>query len=658
MPPPRPNRAPPPRAGKPPVKPGPLPAKAGPPGKPSAPLPAKAAPPPPPPTLGTVKPSTRIAAAKPPVPPKRAPPPPPALKTPAPPPVQSRPATRVGTVSTRRGSRPPPRPHPEVDDIEVDDGQLAAPVATSPGTRRTEALRAKASGDKRRLILILGGAALALIAVIALSAAWNPMKRSRQLAALDACRDPAQLEAALELASQFASEWGERSDYVVAAITSGRGPFEARVRLCRAGKHLRLLAQMLGDDQLTPAQRGLVCAALSELWPDDGSGPGVSPSLPAWALDPASDPALAEPALRLLVAMAPLDAEVHLSRAAADGNLSDERAVSVAVSLGLLLEKRNLGVAPLLTALGGAHRAALLASAPVAEVVRNNALPADAGKLLALLEKPDSVALGLAGLGGKRFQLSDSDGKERAELAQQLAPFLVADQDDAVLAGALLVVHRQRLIGSASQVIALLPRLATRRPAQLSKDDLADLLARSLVSARTPEAATVAGQMITALTEALDRTETRVLAIVALSRVQEASIPALRIALDGLAAYGDDGAAALGILVGTVYKRDDIVTAARRGSWSTVLAEDRRKRARYEGIQRWLADHGAESNARVDSEVMAANKAELGRMRDEIRGWSESNQPLPLGVTKASLDDLANKVQVLLYSVLKGTHAD
>ncbi len=622
--------------------PPPPPRRPGPPRPPTSKLVA----PPPPPAPGTVKPSTRVAAVK-------SPAPAPAPRTPPPPPSAGKAETEIARAPVPAKIQPkvPAKPitgrarRPAPVEAEGDDGDGSAVPARS---------RPRA-GNNRKLILIIAGLAVLLIGILVLSAAWNPMQRSSQLAALDACRSPERIEDAIGLAQEFSRTWGERSEYVATAIITGRGPVEARIQMCRDGRFLKLLAQLLSDEKLTPEQRGMVCAALSELWPDDGSGPGVSPGLPAWALNTDSPPALSGPALRLLVAMATPDAEANLSRAAADGKLTTERAIAIAVALGHVLEKRNLGVKPLLTALAGAHRAALLASPAVAECVRANAQPADAAALLALLASPDSVAIGLAGLGGKHFQIAEGDAKARADLTAELVPFLAPDKDDAVLAGALLVVHRQRLIGARTQVIALLPRLAKRRPEQLSKEDLADLLGKSLVSSKTPEAATAAEEMVAALTEALDNVATRNLAIVGLSRVQDPNITALRPALDGLAGFGDDGAAALDILVTRVYGREDIAKAGRSRGWSAVLAEDRRKRARYDAILRWLADHGDENNARVDSAVMAANKAELGRIRDEIRGWGESKDPLPLGVTRPTLDALANKVQILLNMVIKGT---
>jgi hypothetical protein len=594
---------------------------------PHRPITAKIGVPPAPPAPVAVKPSTRFATAK---TPASAPPPPP-------------PAKPAAKPVTSRVVRPRPPVPVEVDEDEVDDVDL-------------QQVRGKRGGGNRHLILIIGGFGLALVAIIALAMAWKPMQRSNQLAALDACRAPERAEEAHRLALAFAQEWGPRSEHVVAAIISGRGSFEARLDLCRAGGHLHLLAQMLGDDKLTPAQRGLGCAALSEMWPEDGGGPDAPPSLPAWALAPEADPALAGPALRLLVAIAAPDTDAHLARAAADGRISAERAVAAAIALCSVIDKRGGGVSALVTALDGPHRATLLALAPITACVRNNATPADTAKLVALFDKPDSLALGLAGLGGKRFQLSDGDSKARAELLAQIAPFLVPTADDALLAGALQVVHHHRLIGARNRVIALLPRLAKRRPAQLSKDDLVDLLGKSLVSARTPESAAAAEEVVTALADALDKADTRSLAIVALSRVQEQNVAALRSALDGLAGYGEDGAAALDILVGKVYDREDLVQASKSKGWSKILSEDRRKRARYDAIGRWLAEHAEETTARSEGAVIAANKAELGRMRDEVRGWLEAKDPLPIGIAKAKVDELANRVQLMLNMVIKATH--
>ena len=44
------------------------------------------------------------------------------------------------------------------------------------------------------------------------------------------------------------------------------------------------------------------------------------------------------------------------------------------------------------------------------------------------------------------------------------------------------------------------------------------------------------------------------------------------------------------------------------------------------------------------------------RMRTEIRGWLDAKDPLPLGVTKATLDELTNRIQLNLSMVIKATH--
>ena len=559
-----------------------------------------------------------------------------------------KPSTRVPSGRTPL-PQPPPPPPPR--------GPARSGAIRSASERDAESARARPNSSKRGPILIIAGVAVLLIGCLAVAAAWGPMQRSSQLAALDACRSPERIEEALRLAQAFSARWGERSEHVAEAIASGRGPVEARIQMCRDGRFIALLARLLPDEQLTPAQRGMVCAALSELWPDD-DGPELPPRLADWALAADAPPPLSTPALRLLVAASPPEAEAGLARAAADGSLPPERAVAIAVALGEVLERRNLGVRPLLTALGGAHRGALLASPAVAECVRRNAQPGDAAALLDLLGQPDGVALAIAGLGGRNFTVGDGDAQARSSLTAQLAPFLVPGQEDVVLAGALQVVHRQRLLGLRTQVIALLPRLAQRRPEQLPKDDLVDLLGRSLISSRTPEAAAAAEEMVTALSGALDQAGTRNLAIVALSRVQDPHVAALRPALDALAGCGEDGTAAVDILVTKVYGREDVARAGRSRGWGTILAEDRRKRARHDGMVRWLAQHGEENNARVDPAVLAANQKELGRMRDELRGWLESKDPPPLGLDRGRVEALVNKVQTLLWMVNKAIHPE
>lgn len=496
-----------------------------------------------------------------------------------------------------------------------------------------------------------------VVALIVLAMSWGSIQRGRQLAAIDACRDGDRIEDARQLAQAFAATWGPRSTFVVDAINAGRGPIEARIELCRAGKHLRLLAAMLQDESLTSVQRGLLCAALSELWPDDGTGPAVTSSVSSWALGPEAEPALAEPALRLMVAMGASDAEENLARGASDARLSPERARSIALGLGHVIESHSNGIKYLLVALGGAHRSELLGLEPLADVVRNQAMTTDVDQLFLLLDKPDSLMLGLAGLAGKRVQLSDTDEKLRQALVAKLQPLLTEDAEDAALAAALQVVRRQRLIECRTQVIELLFRLAKRRPQQLPPDDLAELLGRSLVHTTTPAATAAAEEMVNGLRMALDRDATRVLATVALSRVQEPSLAALMLALDDLAVRTDTPACAdaLAILVGNVYGRSDMVEAGRKMGWARLMADNRRKRARVEGMRLWLKEHGDETTVRSEKDVINQNKAQLNTMRDELRGMQESSEPLPIGMTKAKLDELANQVQLMLNMVLKAS---
>lgn len=630
---------------------------------------------PPPPAPGTVKPSTRLTAAKPAASARAAAPPPP------PPTAAKQPAVKPATASVSKpatASVSKPTAAAKVETAALQRQPAAKPAAPAkpaaakppakPGTARLargqRGLAEEQTGvvyrgglGRRQLMWIAIGGGVLLLAIIVLAAAWNPMQRSRQLAALDACRDPSRVEDARALARAFASTWGERSEYVVDAITAGRGSVEARIELCRAGTHLRLLAGMMQDEKLQPAQRGLICAALSEMWPADGTGPAVTDSINSWALGPEAVAELSEPALRLVVARAASDAPELLARGASDARLPADRALKIALGLGRVLDRQGNGVKPLLQAFGGAHRAVLLASAPLQDVVRAQAMNSDLDALYPLLEKPDSLLVGLAGLASKRVSLSDKDAAQRDALVGRLTPLLAAGSEDATLAAALQVVRRQRLIECRKQVLALLPRLAKKRPEQLPAEDLAELLGRSLVGTQSPAATAAAEEMVAGLSAALDRDATRVLAAVALAKVQDANLESLRLALDELASHGREDACldALDVLVSGPYGRKDLVQAAAKRSWSAILADDRRKRARYEAVKQWMKEHSEETTVRSDKAVITANKAELGKMRDEIRAWQESTDPLPIGLTKAKLDDLANQVQLMLNMMLKAS---
>lgn len=658
----------------------------------SAKPPAAPAEAPPPPAPGTVKPSTRVsavrpaAAARPPAPP--------------PPPVPARPGTaavpRPGTAAAARPGPAAPRPataavprppspaaapgkeETEIAPVPAGRGSAVRPATSRaaqapprPGPRAPRAARGQADEDedeaadggvrrgglgKRQLMWIaVGGGGLA-IALIVLAMAWGPMQRGRQLAAIEANAAPERIETARRLAQAFAQEHGPRSQHVVDAITSNRVPVEARIEMCRAGQHLRLLAAMLQDDSLQPAQRGLICAALSEMWPADGTGPAVTDSINSWAIGPEAPPELADHALRLVVARAASDAPELLARGASDARIQPDRALRIALGLGRVIERQANGAKWLLVAFAGAHRAALLSSVQLQDAVRAQAMNDDIEVLFPMLDQADSRLAALAGLGGRRVQLADRDAALRASLVEKLKPLLAAGSADPVLAGALQAVRRQRLVECRAEVLALLPRLARQRPEQLPPDDLAELLGRALVHTQTPAAAAAAEEMVAGLSDALDRDATRTLAAVALSKVQEPGLDALRLALDELAAQGGDTClAAVDTLVGGVYARKDLVKAAEKRGWPGLLADDRRRRARYEAIRLWLKEHGEETTVRSDKAVLSANKEQLGRMRDEIRAWQESADPPPIGLTKARLDELQNQVQLMLNMVLKAS---
>ncbi|MBN8526680.1 MAG: hypothetical protein J0M02_15210, partial [Planctomycetes bacterium] len=373
-------------------------------------------------------------------------------------------------------------------------------------------------------------------------------------------------------------------------------------------------------------------------------------------IGPEAPPELADPALRLVVARAASDAPELLARGASDGRIKPERALAIGLGLGRVVDRQSNGVKWLLVAFDGAHRAGLLSSPQLQDVVRLQATNDDLMVLFPMLDKPDSQLVALSGLAGKRVQLSDKDAAMREALVGKLKPLLVAGSADPVLAAALQVVRRQRLIECRAQVLALLPRLAKQRPEQLPAEDLAELLGRSLVHVQTPAATAAAEEMVVGLTAALDRDATRVLAAVALAKVQEAGLESLRLALDELASQGDDTClAALDQLVAGPFGRRDLVKAADKSGWPRLLADDRRKRARYEAIRVWMKEHGDETTVRSEKSVIIANKEQLGKMRDEVRGWLESSDPLPIGVTKAKLEELQNQVQLMLNMVIKAS---
>lgn len=566
--------------------------------------------------------STRVAAAK----PAAAPAKPASARVPAAPPAGSK--TTV---------RQPPRP--------------GSAGRRANETVHTERVRVDPKRRQMKVMALLGLGAVVIIVGIA---SLNPWLRSRQLAAIDAASG----DAARQLAAAFAAEWGARSTYVLRAVGERRGPLEARIEWCVQGRLVTELADLLRDVSLTPAQRGMACEALVTIWPDERQ-PRLPDQLPAWATGADSPPEQHGPALRLLIAAAPSGADSELVKGATDAALSSERAIAAAMGLIALSERKNAGVSGILVALEGPHRASLLAHPALVQALPDLAVLSDGNRMLALLDKPDSSPLGLMCFAGKRFQLPPpSDAKLRATVAERLARFLAPESDDAVLKPALAVVRRQQLVEAKPQLLALLPRLSSRPPEGVTAKDAAEIIGRAIVNTKTPAGLAAAEDLVASLAKALDGADTRDLAAASLGRFPDAGVKALRKALDALAVHADASkpcAEALEALLEGPYGRADIASAGQRRGWKKTLDDDNAKRASLDAIEQWLEEHKDETTVRTDQKIIAANKKKLGEMRDELRGWMESKDPLPLGLTKAQLDELSNRVNLVLQMTLKAT---
>jgi hypothetical protein len=424
------------------------------------------------------------------------------------------------------------------------------------------------------------------------------------------------------------------------------------------GRLVTELADLLRDVSLSPAQRGMVCDALASIWPDERA-PRLPDQLPAWALAADAPAEQHGPALRLLIAAAPSGIDSELVKAATDPALSGDRAIAAAMGLMALSERKNAGVSGILVALEGPHRATLLGHPALVQQLPDLAVLSDGNRMLVLLDKPDSSPLGLSCFAGKRFQLPPpSDAKLRATVAERLARFLAPESDDAVLKPALAVVRRQQLVEAKPQLLALLPRLSSRPPEGVTAKDAAEIIGRAIVNTKTPVGLAAAEDLVASLAKALDDAATRDLAAASLGRFPEAGVKTLRKALDALAVHADTSkpcAEALEALLEGPYGRADIASAGQRRGWKKTLDDDNAKRASLDAIEQWLDEHKDETSVRTDQKIIAANKKRLGDMRDELRGWMESKDPLPLGLTKAQLDELANRVSLMLQMTLKAT---
>ncbi|MEK7412132.1 MAG: hypothetical protein AAB263_02310 [Planctomycetota bacterium] len=499
------------------------------------------------------------------------------------------------------------------------------------------------------------GVGAAVIVVIGLSLAWDPMQRRSQLNALDACQAEKRIAESRDLAKRFAITWA--AEHVRDAILTGRGTFEARVVLAATGHHRDLLVRMLDVAEATTAQRCEVATALLADWPDE---PSRAPLLPAvvgtWVTTPTTDPELAKQAMLLLVAAASDGADAMLAGVAVNPQMDSAKAIE-AVICACELGRRNPTLGRTLDALRGPHRAAILAAPTAIEAIRLAAQPGDAAALLAMLGEADAQQLAIAALSGPRFTLA-GDAAARTTFAAQLARFLAPDTKPAVLAGALLVVRRQRLSEAQPDLLKLLPRLSRDLPPGLDFKEVAELYGHLLISMQTPEQAARAEQMIVALTTAITNPETRPFAAAAMSTVSEAGIAALRPALDVLAAQSandDNCRKALARLVGTVYQRTDIVSLAERTTWTSVITKDSKRRARYNAMHAWMDANRADTSARNDNATLARAKAELSSYRDELRGWLEAKDPPPIGLSPTSIAEFSHDVQLMLKSVLSSS---
>lgn len=508
--------------------------------------------------------------------------------------------------------------------------------------------------QKRKNLIIGSVIGVVAVGLIVLGIAWGPMQRSSQLTAMDACRDP---EQSRTLAAAFVGAWGADTGYARAAVQSRRGSIEARVEMCRLGHHRDLLAGLLELPDATIPQRALIVSTLAADWPEGGKG---APRLPAkvgeWAAATETDPALATAAVRLLLAAGPTGADVILFKCAVDRSLSGERALAAAEALAAYAERHGGDPVPrLLEAVTGPHRRVLLGSEVIAAAVAGGSTPAHAARLLGLLGEADLRALVLGGLSGPRMEVPVADAAARASFTTALAPYLAADTADAVLAGALRVAKRQRLFEARTLLLALLPRLATKPPAGLERADLADIYGRALV-VTTNEATTAAAEdVIAGLSAAIVDPVARPLATAALCKVQESSLRSLRAALDVLAAQTGDAVCreTLNTVVGRIYNRDDIVAAAGRSTWAAVLASDGKRRARYEAMIAWLAAHADDTTVRAGKEKLTVAQAELKRYREDLLVWQDPRNPPPMGLSRASIDDLARRVNWTLGMVNK-----
>jgi hypothetical protein len=153
-------------------------------------------------------------------------------------------------------------------------------------------------------------------------------------------------------------------------------------------------------------------------------------------------------------------------------------------------------------------------------------------------------ALAMEALGGPGMMIVDGPeaAKTRQELGARIAAKIDPDAQPEQLAAALRAARGLRLNGARDAVLALVPKIESLALPGIDAAFMSDLLGARFIFKEPAEARAASDDLVAKLTVALDDPASRTIAADALGKVGDAGLLHLRLALDKLAALGEDPA--------------------------------------------------------------------------------------------------------------------
>jgi hypothetical protein len=332
-------------------------------------------------------------------------------------------------------------------------------------------------------------------------------------------------------------------------------------------------------------------------------------------------------------------------------------------SLAKLINDRNLGYA-----LG------LLGSNACDQVVQHPGLrerivavsgPDHLKRLLDLLNANASAAaraLVLEAMGGPAMRMPEGPdaAARREDIGKTIASKIDPTIDPVECSSALKAAAHLRLNGARDAVLAMVPA-AMAEPGKfpgLDKAFLADCLGKQFIFKEPDDARVASEDLIVKLTHLLDDETSRSVAATALSHITDPTFLRLRLALDKLAALGEDADcfAALKSIVVRTYNRPDVVKANGDdlGKWTSFLAEDRPRYERYIELVGWYAENKQYQRVQDGRKRLGTNKEYIFQATEQLNAWLADEKFVPpLGLTKSNFEKMTKEYNELGMSVRK-----